>query len=85
MNAERKLGTVVGMVAARLCPAGQGNPRACHRPKARLSSIRVRRAWPSFRSDTVLNDAILDHVLHTAHRIEAKGDSLRRKVSCRVA
>ena len=31
--------------------------------------------------DPTLGDAILDRVLHTAHRIELKGDSLRRKAA----
>ena len=42
-------------------------------------------AWHDVIGDPTLGDAILDRVLHTAHRIELKGDSLRRKASSRVA
>ena len=38
-------------------------------------------AWHDVIGDPTLGDAILDRVLHTAHRIELKGDSLRRKAS----
>jgi DNA replication protein DnaC len=38
-------------------------------------------AWHDVVGDPTLADAILDRVLHTAHRIELKGDSLRRKTS----
>ncbi len=36
-------------------------------------------SWHDVIGDPTLGDAILDRVLHTAHRIELKGDSLRRK------
>ncbi len=36
-------------------------------------------SWHDIIGDPTLGDAILDRVLHTAHRIELKGDSLRRK------
>jgi DNA replication protein DnaC len=38
-------------------------------------------AWHDVVGDPTLADAILDRVLHTAHRIELKGESLRRKAS----
>lgn len=38
-------------------------------------------SWHSVIGDPTLGDAILDRVLHTAHRIELKGDSLRRKTA----
>ena len=42
-------------------------------------------SWHDVIGDPTLGDAILDRVLHTAHRIELKGDSLRRKASSRAA
>ena len=42
-------------------------------------------SWHDVIGDPTLGDAILDRVLHTAHRIELKGGSLRRKASGRVA
>ena len=41
-------------------------------------------SWHDVIGDPTLGDAILDRVLHTAHRIALKGDSLRRKASGRV-
>jgi DNA replication protein DnaC len=38
-------------------------------------------AWHDVVGDPTLADAVLDRVLHTAHRIELKGESLRRKAS----
>ena len=35
--------------------------------------------WHDVIADPTLGDAILDRVLHTAHRLELKGDSLRRR------
>ena len=35
-------------------------------------------------ADPTLADAILDRVLHTAHRIELRGESLRRKATART-
>ena len=37
--------------------------------------------WYEFLGDPTLADAILDRVLHSAYRIELKGESLRRKKS----
>jgi DNA replication protein DnaC len=34
-------------------------------------------------ADPTLGDAILDRVIHNAHRIELKGDSLRRRAGDR--
>src|SRR4051794_35044052 len=42
-------------------------------------------SWHDVIGDPTLGDAILDRVLHTAHRIELKGDSLRRKASSKAA
>ncbi len=42
-------------------------------------------SWHDVIGDPTLGDAILDRVLHTAHRIELKGDSLRRKGSSGMA
>lgn len=36
-------------------------------------------SWHEIIGDPTLGDAILDRVLHTAYRIELKGDSLRRR------
>ncbi len=38
-------------------------------------------SWHDIIGDPTLGDAILDRVLHTAHRIEVKGDSLRRQAA----
>ena len=35
--------------------------------------------WHDVIADPTLADAILDRVIHNAHRIELKGDSLRRR------
>ena len=42
-------------------------------------------SWHDVVGDPTLGDANLDRVLHTAHRIKLKGDSLRWKASIRVA
>ena len=34
--------------------------------------------WHDVIADPTLGDAILDRIVHNAHRIELKGDSLRR-------
>jgi DNA replication protein DnaC len=41
-------------------------------------------SWHDIVADPTLADAILDRVLHTAHRIELRGESLRRKVTART-
>jgi DNA replication protein DnaC len=35
--------------------------------------------WHDVIADPTLADAILDRIIHNAHRIELKGDSLRRR------
>jgi len=35
--------------------------------------------WHEIIGDDTLSDAILDRVVHTSHRIELKGESLRKK------
>lgn len=35
--------------------------------------------WHDVIADPTLGDAILDRIIHNAHRIELKGDSLRRQ------
>jgi DNA replication protein DnaC len=37
-------------------------------------------SWFDVIGDAVIADAILDRIVHTAHRLELKGDSLRKKV-----
>lgn len=37
--------------------------------------------WFDTIGDSTIADAILDRRVHTAHRIELKGDSLRKKYS----
>jgi DNA replication protein DnaC len=37
--------------------------------------------WHDIVADPTLGDAILDRIIHNAHRIELKGDSLRRRAS----
>jgi DNA replication protein DnaC len=39
--------------------------------------------WHDVIGDPTLGDAILDRVIHNAHRIELKGDSLRRRAGDR--
>ena len=34
--------------------------------------------WHDIIANPTLGDAILDRIIHNAHRIELKGDSLRR-------
>jgi DNA replication protein DnaC len=36
-------------------------------------------AWHDVVGDPTMADAILDRVLHTAHRIELRGESLRKR------
>ena len=40
--------------------------------------------WHDVVGDPTLGDAILDRVLHTAHRLELKGESLRRQALARA-
>ncbi|MGY3619352.1 DNA replication protein DnaC [Bradyrhizobium sp. USDA 10063] len=40
--------------------------------------------WHDVIADPTLGDAILDRILHNAHRIELKGDSLRRRADDRT-
>ncbi|SFK17853.1 ATP-binding protein, partial [Bradyrhizobium sp. Gha] len=35
--------------------------------------------WHDVIADPTLGDAILDRIIHNAHRLELKGDSLRRQ------
>ena len=35
--------------------------------------------WHDVIADPTLGDAILDRIIHNAHRIELKGDSRRRR------
>ena len=35
--------------------------------------------WHTWLNDPTLADAILDRLVHNAHRLELKGESLRRK------
>ncbi|MGY3424315.1 DNA replication protein DnaC [Bradyrhizobium sp. F1.13.4] len=35
--------------------------------------------WHDVIADPTLGDAILDRIIHNAHRIELKGDNLRRQ------
>ena len=37
--------------------------------------------WHDIIADPTLGDAILDRIVHNAHRIELKGDSLRRRAA----
>jgi DNA replication protein DnaC len=37
--------------------------------------------WHDVIADPTLGDAILDRITHNAHRIELKGDTLRRKIN----
>jgi DNA replication protein DnaC len=37
--------------------------------------------WHDVIADPALADAILDRIIHNAHRIELKGDSLRRQAA----
>jgi hypothetical protein len=37
------------------------------------------RGWHQMIGEPTIADAILDRIIHNAHRIELKGDSMRRK------
>ena len=37
--------------------------------------------WYEYLNDPTLADAILDRVVHRAHKITLKGDSLRKKIT----
>ena len=37
-------------------------------------------AWLDIFSETVIANAVLDRIVHTTHRFELKGDSLRKKL-----
>jgi len=69
--AER--GSAARSAGNRRPPLRSGLP-ADHQPSPRVLLARHHR-------DPTLGDAILDRVLHTAHRIELKGDSLRRQAA----
>jgi len=51
----------------------------CDRGSLLITSQVPVSSWHDVIGDPTLGDAILDRVLHTAHRIELKGESLRRK------
>jgi DNA replication protein DnaC len=36
-------------------------------------------AWPEWLNDPTLADAILDRIVHVAHKIALKGESMRKK------
>jgi DNA replication protein DnaC len=46
----------------------------------RAGSSRSRIRWHEVIADPTLGDAILDRIVHRAHRIELKGPSLRRQL-----
>ena len=37
--------------------------------------------WHELFSDPTMADAILDRLVHNAHRIQMKGDSMRKKIN----
>ena len=41
--------------------------------------------WHDVIADPTFGDAILDRIIHNAHRIELKGDSVRRRADDRTA
>ena len=41
-------------------------------------------AWHEWIADPTLGDAILDRLVHNAHRIELKGESMRRRAARRA-
>ena len=41
-------------------------------------------AWHTWIADPTLGDAILDRLVHGAHRIELKGESMRRRAARRA-
>lgn len=41
-------------------------------------------AWHGWIADPTLGDAILDRLVHNAHRIELKGESMRRRAAHRA-
>ena len=51
---------------------GDGRQRA-------KSPVRVKGVWYEIVGNPTLADAILDRILHNAHRIELRGESLRKR------
>ena len=41
-------------------------------------------SWHEWIGDPTLGDAILDRLVHNAHRIELKGESMRRRAARRA-
>ncbi|MCP9745770.1 ATP-binding protein, partial [Lacihabitans sp. CS3-21] len=37
-------------------------------------------AWHQYINDNTIADAILDRIIHQAHRIDLKGESLRKNI-----
>jgi hypothetical protein len=62
---------------ARLGPGGPGRPG--QRPGVNLVSYELPvDKWFDYLSDPTLADAILDRLIHNAHRIPLRGDSMRK-------
>jgi hypothetical protein len=48
-------------------------------PSNAVAELDAARQWHEIIGDPTLGDAILDRVVHRAHRIELKGESLRKR------
>ena len=53
-----------------------------HQRKSTIATSQLPVAsWHEAMADPTLADAILDRLIHNAHRIELKGDSMRKQLS----
>lgn len=46
-------------------------------------AVRERRCWHEMIGEPTIADAILDRIIHNAHRIALEGESMRRKKATR--
>ena len=53
----------------------------CDKSSLLITSQVPIKQWHDIIGDPTIADAILDRIIHSAHRIELKGHSLRRRVS----
>ena len=58
---------------------GDSNPRS---PRLGLRSVD---RWHDLIGEPTLADAILDRIIHNAHRLQLKGDSLRKQKAPKTA
>ncbi|WP_271611756.1 ATP-binding protein [Bradyrhizobium sp. CCBAU 21362] len=77
------MSTIVPLVVSTV-RSFRASPPANGSTSTTISSSSVSQ-WHDVIADPTLGDAILDRIIHKSHRIELKGDSLRRRADDRTA